>query len=101
MRSYFFTGFLLITVAACQNRQPEIVNYVAETNTNSVVVSESKEGNLFVKELIEFFSDDSKIGSPRKNKIELSHFKISKGDLPDSNKVEIKFYSLAEIKNGN
>ncbi len=94
MYSYIFIGFLILTTVSCQNQQYKISDKIVETNTNSSAVIKPEESTAPAKELVEFFSDDSKIGSPRRNKIEISNFKKSDGDISNSNLVVIKFYSL-------
>jgi len=93
MYLYVFIGFLILAIASCQNQQHKTSDIIVETNINSTTVSKSEEGNVSAKELVEFFTDDSKVGVPRKNKIEISNFKKSDGNI-----IEIKFYLLAENK---
>jgi hypothetical protein len=83
-----------LTTASCQNQQYKISNEIVETNTNSIVAAKPEETSADTNELVEFFSDDSKIGSRHKNKIEISNFKKTDDNIPNSNLVVIKFYSL-------
>jgi hypothetical protein len=94
MCRYICISFLL-AVVSCQNHQYESPNKIAETGVNSLIAVKTTEnsGAPSTRKLLEFFSDDSNIGTFRKNKIEISHFKILDGDM-----VEIKFYSRAENK---
>ncbi len=94
MYSYIFICFLILTTASCQNQQYKISNEIVETNTNSIVAAKPEETSADTNELVEFFSDDSKIGSRHKNKIEISNFKKTDDNIPNSNLVVIKFYSL-------
>ena len=97
MCRYICLIFLLVVVS-CQNHQSESPDKIAQTGANSVVAAEMAKNNKAsaTPELLDFFSDDSRIGKPRKNKIEISHFKILDGDM-----VEIKFYSLAKNNDWN
>ncbi len=88
-----FIGFLILAVAACQNQQSKISNEVIETSLTPMTVSTPETSKSPVEELAESFSDDTNIGLPQKNKIELSEFKKPAGYV-----VEIKFYSAAENK---
>ena len=90
-----FIGFFVVASLACQSQQAQAVRNSAENNTNSMSnslgnsdVSGEKEN---VDELVESFSDDTKIGVSGKNKIEIFNFKKAEGNV-----VQIKFYSLAE-----
>lgn len=78
---------------SCQNQQPDLSDKLTETNTNLTISSKSEPGNTDSKELVELFSEDSKIGLPYQNKVEISNFKKSDGNI-----AEIKFYSLTEHK---
>jgi hypothetical protein len=89
-----FIGFLILAVVSCQNQQHKISDEIVETNINSATVSKSEEGNAPAEELVEFFSDDSNIGLPHQNRIEVSNFKKSDGDISNGNIAVIKFYSL-------
>ena len=94
MYSYIVIGFLVLTNVSCQNQQYKISNGIVETDTNSIAAAKPEESNVDADELVEFFSDDSNIGLPHRNKIEISNFKKSDDDIPNSNLVVIKFYSL-------
>ncbi len=94
MYSYIFIGFLILTTVSCQNQQYKISDEIVETNTISIAVAKSKESNVNTEELVGFFSDDSNIGLPHRNKIEISNFKKSDGNISDGNIAVIKFYSL-------
>ncbi len=98
MYLYVFIGFLILAIASCQNQQHEISGEIVETNINSTTVSKSEEGNVFAKELVGFFTDDSNIGLPHRNKIEVSNFKNPDGDISNSNIAVIKSYSLDSNK---
>ena len=89
-----FIGFLILAIVSCQNQQPKVSDEIVETNTNSIAVSESGESKRQTKELEEFFSDDTNIGLPNRNKVEVFNFKKSDGDFSKSNIAVIKFYSL-------
>lgn len=94
MYLYVFIGFLILAIASCQNQQHKISDEIVETNINSTTVSKSEESNVSARELVEFFTDDSKVGLPHRNKIEVSNFKKSDGNISDGNIAVIKFYSL-------
>ncbi len=93
MRLKIFIGFLILAVGACQKQQSEISNEAVENRLAQIAVSAPKTSKSPIEELAESFSDDSNVGLPQKNKIELSEFK-----KPDGYVVEIKFYSAAENK---
>ena len=94
MCRYICISFLL-AVVSCQNQQYESPNKIAETGAKPLIAFETEKnsGASATPELLDFFSNDSNIGTPRKNKIEISHFKILDGDM-----VEIKFYSWEQNK---
>ena len=89
MNSYFLLIFLLLIVVSCQNQKTITMDKIVEENTNSNIDSKSKENELKESKLVDSFSDDKKIGSPRKNKIEISQLEGDKDNF-----VVIKFYSL-------
>ena len=84
-----FIGFLILAITSCQNQQQKTPDEIVTTNINSTIISKSDESNAPAEELVEFFTDDSKVGLPHKNKIEISEFKKSDGNI-----AVIKFYSL-------
>lgn len=97
MNRYILIGLLVLTNFACQSQQAQTANDSAAKKADSISnylsnvdVSENVES---VDELIASFSDDSTVGVPHKNKIELSEFSKLK-----DNSVELKFYSLDEDK---
>jgi hypothetical protein len=95
MYLYIFVGALILSAASCRN-QYRASSQNIDTNSNLVSKTpESKTENYKTEndELVEFFSDDSNIGVPGKNKIEISNFKKSNGNI-----AVIKFYSLGENK---
>ena len=93
MYSFFLSIFLMLSIASCQNSQTETAGKIVEGNANSTLISKPEENKLSKPEIIESFSDDRKIGMPRKNKIELSQFEDDKDNF-----VVIKFYSLEKNK---
>ena len=93
MSSYFLLVFLVLSIASCQNPQTETAEKNVKENINSDIVSSSEENKSDEPELIESFSDDKKVGTPRKNKIEILQFKKKESDF-----VGIKFYSLEKNK---
>lgn len=94
MHLQIFVGLLILVVASCQNQHQQISAGVVETDTNSATVSKSEENTATAEELVEFFSDDSNIGLPQRNRIEISNFKKPDGEEWNSNLVVIKFYLL-------
>lgn len=95
MYSYIFAGFLILTTVSCQNRQHKIPDEIVKTDANITVAAKPEESGANTDELVEFFSDDSKIGSPHKNKIEISNFKKPDSDTSKfGNLATVKFYSL-------
>ncbi len=88
-----FMGFLILAFISCQSHQQKISIEIVEANLNSMAPTKTEESNVTENKLVEFFSDDSKIGLPNQNKVELSEFEKSEGYL-----IEIKFYSLAKNK---
>lgn len=90
-------GLLLLFAVSCQN-QSRVSGQNIETSNQNVetkdsLVSKTPEDKSARDEILENFSDDSKIGRPNKNKIELSNIKKSEGNI-----VAIRFYSLGENK---
>lgn len=93
MKSYFLLAILILINASCQNQQNQTNIEINKENANSTVISKTEEKKLSEPELVESFSDDKKIGTPRKNKIEISQFEGDKNNF-----VVIKFYSLEKNK---
>lgn len=93
MYLHIFIGFLILAIASCHSQEHKISDESVKTNTNSIAVFKSEETNVDTEELVEFFSDDSKVGLPRRNKIEISEFKKL-----DGNVAVINFYSLETNK---
>lgn len=90
VKFYIFLGIL--TVVSCSTQPPKVSGENSETNR--IVVSNFNQ-NTSGDELVEFFSDESKIGRPHKNKVEISEFK-----KPDRKLFAIiKFFVLDENKN--
>lgn len=90
MRLYVFAGILVLSAVSCSSQQrPKTSSDVIVKNDTNSVEKNKQTGD---KELMEFFSDDSRIGVPHRNKIEISNFK--KPD--DFNVAIVKFYSLDE-----
>lgn len=102
MYKYFFTAFMLLSLISCQHQQSKTsdkiidnkANLVSDTKPELVSIStpeipSSEEELSDKKELVESFTDNSKVGVPHKNKIEILEFKKSDNIYF----VEIKFYS--------
>jgi hypothetical protein len=94
-----FLGFLMLAIASCQNQQSKIPGEIIESNISSATISETEKKNATTEELVGFFSDDSNIGLPHRNKIEVSNFKKLNGNMSDGNIAVIKFYSRDASKN--
>lgn len=93
MFKFIFIALLILASFSCQIQQFQKVDNSADNKvdsmSNSIVESKTSESNENINEIIESVTDDSKIGEPRKNKIELLLF----GDS-NNNIIELKFYSL-------
>lgn len=109
MYIYFFTAFVTLSLISCQIQQSKTSDKIIDDKANLVSTSKPElvsiptpeiptpeEELADKKELVESFTDNSKIGIPRKNKIEISHFEET-----NKNFVEIKFYSLSKDKKWN
>lgn len=93
MYQYIFIGILVLGFASCQNQQHKVSDEIAENDIKPISVPGIEEINYESNEPAEFFSDESKIGSPRKNKIEISEFRKFAGNF-----ATIKFYSSGKNK---
>ena len=87
-----FVPIISLLMVSCLTQQNQTKSVV---QSNSQVNAEQPETNSVnvADELIESFSDDSNVGVPKKNKIEVFNFKKANGSI-----AQIKFYSLAENK---
>ena len=94
---YIFIGFFVLANFACESQQAQIANNSNENGvpsmSNSLMNSKESERDENTNELIESFSDDSKIGVLHKNRVEVFNFKRAKGNI-----AQIKFYSLTKNK---
>ena len=90
-------ALLILAGFSCKSqhaqKQDNSVNNKEDSISNSMLNSEASKSKEETNKLMESFSDDSTVGSPGKNKIELFMFEGSK-----ENFVEIKFYSLTKDK---
>lgn len=86
----------MFAAAFCQKQPQTLANESVEVNTNTVAVTRHQEPKINTKELLKSFTENSKIGVPHKNKIELSLFEGAKNNV-----VELKFYSLGKNKEWN
>lgn len=97
MFKYVFITLSILVNLSCQaqltHKADNTVENKVDSMSNSLINSELSEKNENINEIDEYFTDDSNIGVPHKNKIEMSNSKKS-----DGNVVEIKFYSLIENK---
>lgn len=98
MNLYFLSFALILSIASCQNSPNQTTNEPAKENLNSAVVSKTEKYKSDEPKLVESFSDDEKIGNPRKNKIEITNLKKAEGNFKNSNIALIKFYSLDSNK---
>ncbi len=97
MLRYFFIGLLILANLSCQLQQEQITQNSTENDlpsmSNTLVNSTNSENDETEEKLVETLFDDSNIGIPRRNKVELFMFEGAK-----DNRVEIKFYSLDKAK---
>jgi hypothetical protein len=95
MRPYVFIVILISASCACRTQQAQTSHNPAENKADSISNHVSNfgvsENNENTNELVETFTNDSNIGVPHRNKIELSEFRKSQ-----DNSVQIKFYSLSK-----
>lgn len=98
MLKYFVIAILIFSGFSCQTQQAQKVNDSATDDvisiSNSLINAPMLEVEKNTGEVVESFKDDSNIGMPHKNMIELSELTGSKHNI-----VEIKFYSLTQDKN--
>ncbi|MBP9663629.1 MAG: hypothetical protein KBD94_03350 [Pyrinomonadaceae bacterium] len=94
MYKHLVTLGLLVTISCYSPDQQ-----TPETSTNAIpqITENPTEVESVANELVESFSDDSKIGKPRRNKIQLDIFKRLTSDsaYKPNNVAVVKLYSLA------
>jgi hypothetical protein len=96
MEKYFLFALLTLTFCACQSQQAQKADNSVENQINSatnLLLTNSSEEVIKEDNIVESFTNDSTIGIPRKNKVEI--FNIIDSDF---NKVKINFYSLTNDK---
>lgn len=98
LRKLIVIVLLSLTCISCQSRLAQTTVDSAPLPSSSGVMQQANivVSERTVDELVESFSDDSNIGMPRKNKIEINNFERSQGG-----RVVIKFYSLTDRKEWN
>lgn len=103
MYNLILVTLFILSISSCQTPQAETSTKVVETNAKPSVhktktklipkPSPKNKKTVEVDELIETFSNETEIGNPKKNKIELSYF----GNSIEGS-VKINFYSLSQNK---
>jgi hypothetical protein len=94
MSSYFVKILLIFSFTSCHLQKNVSDDKVVFENTNSKSVNEEK--SLIEPELVESFIDESKIGRPKKNKIEVYNYRSRNEKITNDNQVVIKFYSFSD-----
>ncbi|MBK7393456.1 MAG: hypothetical protein IPI64_09165 [Chloracidobacterium sp.] len=87
MYRYIIAG-IIITSLSCQSRS---IQTSETTSAPEIISSPNTEIRSESPELIESFSDDKRVGVPRKNKIEINRYARSEDNL-----TVIKFYTLGD-----
>jgi hypothetical protein len=87
----------MFAVTSCQKQPQTLTNKSVEADAEvNTIAAELQKSETHTKELLDIFTDNSKIAIPHKNKVELSLIENEKNYI-----VELKFYSLAKNNEWN